>query len=297
MNIPEAEQKILEEVEYYKERYFAFDEPIPFCGLELHPVKTRNYNEFMQSIECLRLNKNDDPAGIRKTHLEYLTDKFSDEETGREWSSRFSRLIELVFNIKNGLRCKKCGRYISFEEYMNYFQKENKEFSCECGGKIGGVIEFRKDEETNRTVLIVNGHDIKYQDFQRMRKIVLYQNLPDFKDDSFISKDIREDEAEKDRLNSKQNGGATASLERKIVCVSSRTTYKFEELYEMPIRKFLILFSAVDDVINYTAERIGLMTGMVSSKSQPEHWIYKKERDLYEKGMSLADLTNKIGGS
>lgn len=296
MNIPESEQAILSEVDFYKEIYFTFDEPIPFCGMYLHPIKTRNYTEFTQSIACLQLNKNDDPEGIVKTHLGYLIGKFSDEKTGKDWASKFSRLIELVFDIKNGLRCKKCGRFISFEEYNAYIQSNKKEFVCECGGSIGGMIEFKEDKETKKLILVINGNDMNHKDFQRFRKIVLYQNFPDFKDDSFVNKEIREDEEEKQSLLAKQNGNASASLEKKIVCVSSRTPYKIEELYDMPIRKFLMLFQAVDDFITYSTNRIGQMTGMVSSKIENEHWVYKKDRDLYEKGVDLDYYTGQING-
>ena len=51
-----TEKKILEEVEYLNDRYFVFDEPVPFCGLFLYPVGLRHYNEFMTSNSCLLLN-------------------------------------------------------------------------------------------------------------------------------------------------------------------------------------------------------------------------------------------------
>ena len=31
--MPESEKKILEEVEYLRDKYFTYDEPVPFCGL------------------------------------------------------------------------------------------------------------------------------------------------------------------------------------------------------------------------------------------------------------------------
>ena len=57
--MPESEKKILEEVEYLRDKYFTYDEPVPFCGLYLYPVSVRNYNEFMTSNACLLLNKNE----------------------------------------------------------------------------------------------------------------------------------------------------------------------------------------------------------------------------------------------
>ena len=58
--IPESEKKILEEINYYKDKYFTYDDPIPFHGLAIYPVTMRNYQQFMASTVCLTLNKNDD---------------------------------------------------------------------------------------------------------------------------------------------------------------------------------------------------------------------------------------------
>ena len=58
--IPESEKKILEEINYYKDKYFTYDESIPFHGLAIYPVTMRNYQQFMVSTACLTLNKNDD---------------------------------------------------------------------------------------------------------------------------------------------------------------------------------------------------------------------------------------------
>ena len=63
------------------------------------------------------------------------------------------------------------------------------------------------------------------------------------------------------------------------------------------MRKFLILLSAIDDAMNYECTRIGLMTGMVSMKEPVEHWIYKKETDLYgpSESITLDQMKEKLG--
>ena len=100
--MPAKDVKILEEVREYESKYFTFDTPIPFCGLTLFPVSVRNYNLFLMVSDCFTLNKNDDPKGIKKTHLEYLIDKMQDKEEGLIWSFRFSTLVELIFHVKVG---------------------------------------------------------------------------------------------------------------------------------------------------------------------------------------------------
>ena len=116
--MPESEKKILEEVEYLRDKYFTYDEPVPFCGLYLYPVSVRNYNEFMTSNACLLLNKNDDPMGIKFTHLDYLLSKVSDKKEGALWSMRLSKIIELCFHILPGMKCSKCGKYIPYDQFF-----------------------------------------------------------------------------------------------------------------------------------------------------------------------------------
>ena len=287
--MPESEKKILEEVEYLRDKYFTYDEPVPFCGLYLYPVSVRNYNEFMTSNACLLLNKNDDPMGIKFTHLDYLLSKVSDKKEGVLWSMRFSKIIELCFHILPGMKCSKCGKYIPYdqfftEERVKLYQEGTDEdrkkfFDCDCGeGKMVASLDQKKDEKSNKTVLLIDGHEIDYVNFNKMRKYILYQNLPDFKDDSWADKAIRDDQAKRAEILSKDSG--KASLERKMLCVVASTGIDISKIYDMSIRKFIALLGVINDYTEYKATKVGLMSGMVSLKKgqKIDHWIYTKEK-------------------
>lgn len=287
--MPESEKKILEEVEYLRDKYFTYDEPVPFCGLYLYPVSVRNYNEFMTSNACLLLNKNDDPMGIKFTHLDYLLSKISDEKEGVLWSMRLSKIIELCFHILPGMKCSKCGKYIPYdqfftEERVKLYQEGTDEdrkkfFDCDCGeGKMVASLDQKKDEKSNKTVLLIDGHEIDYVNFNKMRKYILYQNLPDFKDDSWADKAIRDDQAKRAEILSKDSG--KASLERKMLCVVASTGIDISKIYDMSIRKFIALLGVINDYTEYKATKVGLMSGMVSLKKgqKIDHWIYTKEK-------------------
>lgn len=289
VQMPESEKKILEEVEYLRDKYFTYDEPVPFCGLYLYPVSVRNYNEFMTSNACLLLNKNDDPMGIKFTHLDYLLSKISDEKEGVLWSMRFSKIIELCFHILPGMKCSKCGKYIPYdqfftEERVKLYQEGTDEdrkkfFDCDCGdGKMVASLDQKKDEKSNKTVLLIDGHEIDYVNFNKMRKYVLYQNLPDFKDDSWADKAIRDDQAKRAEILSKDSG--KASLERKMLCVVASTGIDISKIYDMSIRKFTALLGVINDYTEYKSTKVGLMSGMVSLKKgqKIDHWIYTKEK-------------------
>jgi hypothetical protein len=126
----------------------------------------------------------------------------------------------------------------------------------------------------------------------RLRKIVLYQNLPDFQDDSWVNREIREDQKAKQELLSKDAG--TASVEKKIVSIAAISSYKVEEIFDLPIRKFILLLTSIDDAMTYVTNRIGAMTGFSKPKAPLEHWIYKKQKSMYGEAVDAQAFKNTI---
>ena len=300
--MPAKDKKILEEIKGYEESYFAFDEPIPFCGLKLYPVAVRNYNAFLITSSCFTLNKNDDPEGITQTHLNYLLNKIQDPKEGQLWGYKFSKLLEMIFHLQNGYRCEQCGEFMSWGDYIKKLseQKDNPvpNVVCDkCGGRLLPTIRYGTEEKTKKKKLIIDGHDISSKDFDKLRRLALYQNLPDYRDDSWVHPEIREDQQEKQRLLALKGGGATASLERKICCASVKSCYKVSEIFDMPIRKFLILFDAIDSAMTYEAQMLGRMTGMFASKSPIDHWVYKKEKGLYDDAQTVECYVGTINSA
>ena len=295
----ETDKRIKEDVEFFRDRYFTYDEPVPFKGLTLYPVTVKDYNEFLSSSACLTLNKNDDPKGIAMSHIEYLLSKMQDEKDGPIWSLKFTKIIELCLHIKSGLKCPKCGKFMSFEEfYMKYedpsIVNKNDILICsECGDKLVETIKFKEDEKKKK-IFVFDGVELNSQDFNKLRKYIMYQNLPDFKDDSWVDKAIRDDQAAKAEL--KSRGSGTATLERKIMGVCANTHWKIDEVYSLSIRKFLMLLGMIDDIMNYTITRTGLMSGFASlPKGETiEHWLYKKDEGMYGKAMDADAYTNQI---
>lgn len=279
-------ESIANEIKQYDATYFTFDEPVPFCGLQIYPITMRYYNDFFLANPCLTLNKNETFEGLKLSHLDFLIGKLNDQEEGQIWNLRFSKLCELIFRIKDGVRCTKCGKTMTYAEFIAKHRElienpeEEKQIDCpDCGStQLEAMIRYVTNPETKKYELVVAGHSIDAAAFERLRQIVMYQNLPDYYDDSKIDPDLKKDYAERIRIKSQKSGKAT--LEKKMVCVATKTSYKIDELYNMPIRKFLMLLTTVDDVIQYEATRMGMMTGLVSMKEPPEHWIYKKETDV-----------------
>lgn len=338
---PNLPQSITDELNRLNAYYFQFDKPVPFKdGLMLYPINVKYHDEFLAASECLTLNKDDDEKFADKTNLEYLLVKMSGkgeeteedddddlpgipkvkssgleaaakkqkaEEERMRISQYFIRICELVFHIKYGVRCAKCGKVYDYQDFLMKALDKEHPFHCECyKGEDGETedfdinIKYRMNAETKKYEILINGIVLTVEDFDRFRQIVMYQNLPDYKDDSWVDPEMRADQAEKQRILAKKNKTGSATLERKIVCVSAKSCYKIDEIYELTMRKFLILLSAIDDAMNYECTRIGLMTGMVSMKEPVEHWIYKKESDdLYgdSEAVSLDQMQKTASGS
>jgi len=307
---PNIPKKIVDEIYRLNEQYFQFDKPIPFKeGLTLYPVNLRHHDEFLAASECLTLNKNDTFEGLGMSNLTYLLSKMDDKknkEDAAKYSQYFIRMCELVFHINYGVRCNKCGKVYNYYDFLTKAIDKTKPFHCECyKGEDGEEddfdinIKYHTNEETKQKELLINGVPITIEDFDLLRQIIMYQNLPDYKDDSYVDPEMRADQKKKQEILAKKNKTGSATLERKVVCVAAKSNYKIDEIYELSIRKFLILLSAIDDAMNYECTRIGLMTGMVSMKEPVEHWIYKSDPDdLYgDKAVSLDDIQKDISSA
>lgn len=300
---PNLSENIVNELQYLNAKYFQFDEPIPFKqGLTLYPINVKDYEDFLSVSCCLTLNRFEDMRGIGTSNLGYLLIKMSDEknkEDSERYSRSFIRLCELMFHIKYGVYCKKCGKIYDYYDFL--LKATNKDFHCEChtdtneDDEFDVNIKYKMNEQTKRRELLINDISINDEEFDRLREIVMYQNLPDYKDDSWVDPVLREDQREKERLIAQKNKIGNATLERKIVCVCAKSNYKIEEVYKLTMRKFIMLLSVIDDAMTYETTRMGLMTGLVSSKEPIEHWVYKRDdQDLYDNAVDAGSFKDKI---
>ncbi len=290
---------IASEIESYETRYFKEDLPIPFCGtLKLYPATVRDFEIFSSCSACLTLDKNKDPKGIAMSQLEYLYSKTQiPGDEGSMWSYRLQKLFEIIFHLQNGIKCINCGEVIEyqspyFRQYIEGVHKAQQEgkgapaLVCPhegCGGQqFIEMMKFIEDPKTHKHVLCVDGQIISKQDYERLRYIVLYQNFPDYQDDSWVDPAIKQDYEERMKLE-RQKNDFHATIEKKIVCLAIATSFKFEDIYSMSIRKFTMALTTVDDLINYQIMKTASLSGFVQwPKDKPiEHWIYKPYKDMY----------------
>ena len=335
------------ELQLYEEEYFFWDKPVPFGEkLKLYPVNVKDYNRFMDAVSCFLLDKktlppNAKPDEIKKqlkmTDLEFMLSKME----SNEWIIRFSKLIELITHVNNGMRCPTCGEIIGYSEYkeaamkvvQEFLEKANKKEESEkseeaekkvdaenkeevvdsgkeetpvvkcphCGGDgLYETIRYGENEQTHKLELFIDGQKIDFKDFNRLRNIVLFQNLPDYRDTSYIDPNLKKDYETKKRIEGQKKANLTATLEKKLAAMKVFMGLpNYDDLYNMSIRRFLIEFSTMDDYISYNLQMMGRLCGLGGGgKDAPEHWIYKEVKDVYADGgyVSKDTMMEKIKG-
>lgn len=313
-------EDIVNKLKVYENEYFRWDKPVPFCGLFIYPVVLKDYEAFLSCSTCFTLNRKDDPVGLKTSNLGYLHHKMSIKENneGAMWSYRFQKLCEIIFHIENGLKCKNpdCNKILRYDgpeigDYIRQTQEfvqkiENREISPDtkrptlqcphCGGEdFSEMIKIRQDT-SKKMELVIDGHVISSQDFDLLRQIVLYQNFPEYSDDSSVDRALREDHDKRMQILQQNQGDLRATLEKKVVCLSVATSYPLEYIYGMTMRKFTMALGTADDLINYKIMKTATMSGFVKlEKGQTiEHWIYKKEKDEYGYLQDVDDVKSRV---
>jgi hypothetical protein len=124
--------------------------------------------------------------------------------------------------------------------------------------------------------LYIKGIEVKKKDFDQIRRIVCYQNMPSY-DDTYIDPELEQALKEADELRNKENQGTT-TLERQMIIVSKEYGYKLNELYDITIRKFVKMLEVADSILHYKVYRTGECSGMVSFKEPLAHYMYEKDK-------------------
>ena len=116
------QSRVKQNIQQFEQIYFTHDEPVPLKDhLLIYPVLVKDYNLFYSLIDIFTINKNEDPNGISMSHLDYFIYLMQPEHEGSEiFTRKVISMFELIFHIKNGIRCV-CDHdndtYMSYEDY------------------------------------------------------------------------------------------------------------------------------------------------------------------------------------
>lgn len=305
-------QELLDLIKYYEQAFFTCDLPIPFKqDLIIHPVLVKDYYKFYSLIHCFKINKNDDMEGVGMSHLDYILHLCEKDEEKKMYFQLIA-LLELIFHIKNGIRCPKCGDLIPYEQInfnIDQIQKIDNEdekqlkleeyinsieyCDCESDNKIKREPAIIYSREKGNKYISINGIKIDPNEYELLKNIVLYYNIPDY-DDEYIDPELKAELEEVARLKNPNN--IQPSLEKQMSCIISACgSYTYETLQEISIRKLVLLLRTIDARLHYFAYRQAEASGFVSFKNELTHWIYGVDKNnKFSDVMSMDALRDKL---
>ena len=249
------------DLDYLSRTYFYFDEPVDYkldnYTIQIFPINVKYSEIFLSSVGLLSIDKNSLPSVeiIQMSYLQFIIDVLLHNSNG-DTMQQFINLLSLSLHMKD-------PRIIR--------------------NNFGSPILIEGDDEYR-----ING-----QQFEDIRRIILYQNLIHF-DDSYINPELKQSIAEVDNLKNKNL--IIPSLERKIAIITAHTGLSKSSQIEMSYRSHSLLFAEVCGEVEFTTVRPVALFGGEDNKI--EHWIYKKEKNkLSEYITSVEKYTQSMGSN
>ena len=321
-------------MEMYEQAYFGLDLPVPFKGLLIYPVLTKDYYNFYANLSCFTQDKNikeikvvdengiettkkvANPEGIGMSYMAYLIQNMENQEYGPMVTSQVINMFELVFHEKNGLFCPHCGfkrtqfevikEYAKFQETLpdNLSETEKKvkalEFInnyaiCpECKSKMRDIYGI-KTEANGTKKLYIYDIVLEPKELDEFIAIITHQNILDYDGDRYIDPNLREEMELKARMQNKNY--TSPSLEKMLVCISISSSYTMEMLKEqVSLRKLSLMLKTIDAKGYYYAQIQGAMSRLVQFKDGDiHHWIFTdNKKDMSKEIMTMNDFQKKF---
>jgi hypothetical protein len=247
------------------EKSYTYDYPIEIGGLNLYPVTMRQYIEFFDNIGCLLINKNRIPDAqvISMSYLAFLY-------------------------------------YISLQkDFLK--DLENLLYICFRLDKEKNTIDFNADEKGKPCIIIYekdtnNKWQFSHKDFNKIRQIICGQNLvemPDEKIDPKLEAVLLEAQVLKNKL---EGNLKVISIEDQMVSVAISSSFTFESIYSLPIRKFVKILERKNKELHYLIYKTAEMGGMVEFKEKIVHYLYDNGKGKYDEFFTDYDeYKGKVG--
>ena len=232
-------------------KYITFDRPVPFKGLQIHPVYMKDYAEFMSFSQVLTLEKNaiPDVEIISMSYLKFIYHMTMKDATEYPYLIMLDRLLSLCLQ----------------DESFNDIEESLKRYNY---------------TEKGKPFFIINKEVYREEDFNEIKKIICEQNLIELPDPN-ISKEVRDSLEEAQRYKNKISGTKTGTLEDYIISLSIVTGWTMDYIQSLPIRKFIKAIKRYDNLIHYKIYLSASMSGMVEFKDKSfiKHWLSNIETE------------------
>lgn len=242
------------DVEYLKQQYFTFDDPVPFKTFTIYPVMLRQYYDFMHCHDILDIDKNSIPDAkiIQMTYLEFLLKLVGESESTQY---KLSSILEICLGL-------------------------------DLSKDVVKIIDGKE--------LYINDILINSKDFDDIRKIILYQNIVDYDDSYVDPDIKKLQDRYNNLVSKKSGNVEMPTLEDLIICMISELGYQINYVQMLTYRKFCLLMKKIEDKIDYKIFKTAEMGGMVTFKEPIEHWIYKKKKNKFSNAFAKASQEEMI---
>lgn len=174
-----------------------------------------------------------------------------------------------------------------------YFMEKSK---CPiCGNQRKDIIGIYDDKKgkINSKKLQIYDSILLPKEFDELIAIALHYNILNYEGDSYMDPKLKEAMEIKANLENKNYNAP--SLEKQLVCISISSPYRMEELQELTLRKMTLMLKTIDAKLTYQAQMQGMMSGMVTFKHDPPHWIFSSDKvDMSKKVMDIGAVKDKF---
>lgn len=241
--------------------YYYYDNPVPYKGILIYPVKVKDAILFYMSIPTLLINKNriPDVKIIQMKYLDYIL-HLIDKELSEIKDIEDSQIIRQFYS----LMC------LSFKVKINQIGM----LWDENGKAILKVSDYDCGDGIIKDVFITGA------EFEDVKKIICGYNMVELPDDTIDPK--FEQAVEEARKFRNKNADIMGSLEDQFVCIMISTSLTLDDIKELTIRKYQKILERVDFKLHYQIYKTAEMSGAVEFKQPIKHWRTEIKNDKYE---------------
>lgn len=234
------------DLDYLAKAYFYFDQPVPYNLDDEHtiyikPISVRDSQFFLDSVDLLTVDKNSlpNPAIIQMSYLQFILDVLLQGDMKKMNMQKMQNLLVLCLGMK---------------QPVAYKNEKGKPYLVEGD----------------------NEYQITHRQFEDIKRIILYQNIPHF-DDSYINPEAKAAMNQIDILKNQDYEDMT--IERKMAIITSHTGVLKKDQLDMTYRSHCLLYEEVCGEVEFTTTRSAALFGG-KGKELP-HWIHRKKKNKF----------------
>jgi len=227
---------------------YIYDEPVIYRNLTIYPILMRDYLSFFYFAECFTMDKNS-ISDVKIISMTYINYMYEMSNEDKPYIAYFDAILRMITR-KPDLK-----------------------------------VAYGKNPK-GKAIFVIEGEEYSAKDFEELKSIICKWNMVELPDET-IQKEIRDNMKLAQELRGR-NSGKMASLEDQMICVMISTPLSLDEIYKLPVRKFIKILERVDARLHYKIYLSASMSGMVEFKDKSfiKHWM----SDLSKKKLDLVPL-------